>query len=55
MNEFQNLSYLELSLLHLRARTAIKNMSDLMHPSDRAYLRQRETKLREELAKRDGQ
>ena len=55
MNEFRNLTYLELSLLHLRAKTAIKNMSQLMHPSDRAYLRQRETKLRQELDKRVGQ
>ena len=54
-NEFKSLTDEQVEEMYYRACRAIRNMSELMHPSDRAYLVHRQKKLREEWIKRVGQ
>ena len=53
-NEYKDLTDEEVEELYYRACRAIRNMSELMHPSDRAHLIHRQRKLREEWIKREN-
>jgi hypothetical protein len=52
MNEFKSLTDEQVEQMYEKARYAVITMSRAMPPNDRAYLVQRQRKLREEYIKR---
>lgn len=52
MNEFKSLTDEQVGQMYDKACHAVNTMSRAMPPNDRAYLKQRQRKLREEYIKR---
>ena len=52
MNEYENLSNLQVIALYKNAQKSVKDLSPLMATSDRIYLQQQLVKLRNEVLRR---